>query len=105
MGLSAGHRRIDERSLAMHRAIAEKLREKPDLLAIARENLDRWQADAGRSGPYLREWRRILDLPLDEVLALMVREDERTTALRQSSPFAGILEPAERWAIYARFET
>ncbi len=26
------------------------------------------------------------------------------TALRQSSPFAGVLEPAERWAVYARFE-
>jgi hypothetical protein len=26
------------------------------------------------------------------------------TAQRQSSPFAGILEPAERWAVYSRFE-
>lgn len=26
------------------------------------------------------------------------------TALRQASPFAGILKPAERWAVYARFE-
>jgi hypothetical protein len=26
------------------------------------------------------------------------------TALRQCSPFAGVLEPKERWAVYARFE-
>jgi hypothetical protein len=33
----------------------------------------------------------------------MVEDGERMTALRQSSPFAGILEPSERWAVYARF--
>jgi hypothetical protein len=27
------------------------------------------------------------------------------TELRQATPFAGVLEPAERWAIYARFES
>ena len=36
------HARIDARSLAMHRAIAEKLRAKPELIDIARENLERW---------------------------------------------------------------
>ena len=64
----SGHQRIDERSLAMHPAIAEKLRAEPGLLAIARENLDRWQDQAGRSRPYLEEWRRILDFPLQDLL-------------------------------------
>jgi hypothetical protein len=104
MGFSGGHQRIDERSLALHRAIAEKLRGRPDLLEIARENLNRWHDQAGRCRPYLDEWRRILDCPLEDVLAMIVQEGERMTALRQSSPFAGILEPAERWAIYAWFE-
>jgi hypothetical protein len=96
--------RIDRRSLALHRAVAEKLRAQPQLIGIARENLRRWYAGAGRSQPYLDEWRRILDLPLEEVLSLMQQDDERMTALRQSSPFAGVLEPGERWAVYARFE-
>jgi hypothetical protein len=104
MSFVSGHRRIDERSLAMHRAIADKLRRRPELLVIARENLDRWQKQAGRSGPYLDEWRQILDRPLDEILRLIGQPDERMTAMRQSSPFAGILEPAEPWAIYAQFE-
>ena len=26
------------------------------------------------------------------------------TALRQANPFAGILTPRERWAIYAQFD-
>jgi hypothetical protein len=37
-----GHQRIDQRSLALHRAIAEKLRANPALIEIARDNLDRW---------------------------------------------------------------
>jgi hypothetical protein len=74
------------------------------LIEIARENLNRWYASAGRSQPHLDKWRRILDLPLEEVLSLIEKDGERTTALRQSSPFAGILEPAERWAVYAAFE-
>lgn len=101
---TSGHLRIDQRSLALHHAVAEKLRAHPELIEIARQNLTRWYAGAGRSQPYLDEWRRILDLPLEEVLALMEQDDERMTALRQSSPFAGVLEPAERWAIYDRFE-
>jgi len=99
----SGHRRIDERSVALHRAIAQKLRERPELLAIARDNLTRWQLLGGRSAPYLDEWQGILDRPLEDVLTLIEEPGERMTALRQSSPFAGILEPAERWAIYAQF--
>ena len=101
---SSGHLRIDRRSLALHHAVAGKLRAHPELIEIARENLSRWYAGAGRSRPYLDEWRRILDLPIEEVLALIEQDGERMTALRQSSPFAGILEPAERWAVYTRFE-
>ena len=98
------HQRIDERSLALHNAVAEKLRSEPALLEIAGENLKRWYEGAGHSRPYLDEWRRLLDLPLEDLLGLMVQESERMTALRQTSPFAGILKPAERWAIYRQFE-
>ena len=60
--------------------------------------------DGGPVNPYLDEWRRILDGPLEDFLRLIEQEGERMTALRQCSPFAGVLEPKERWAIYARFE-
>jgi hypothetical protein len=36
-----GHQRLDRRSLALHRAIAEKLRTNPALIAIARDNIER----------------------------------------------------------------
>jgi hypothetical protein len=102
-GPLTGHRRIDRRSLAMHRAIAAKLRADPSLLAIARENLDRWSQRQGRSQPYLDAWRELLNGPLEELLALMVEDSEKMTAMRQSNPFPGILTPRERWAIYDDF--
>jgi hypothetical protein len=88
----------------MHRAIAEKLRANPALIEIARDNLDRWSLTQGRSQSYWDAWREILNRPLPEILDLVVEESERMTAMRQATPFAGVLEPAERWAIYERFE-
>jgi hypothetical protein len=99
-----GHQRIDQRSIALHRAIAGKLRANPELIAIARDNLDRWTPALPRSRPYFDRWREILNRPLAEILELLTEESEPMTALRQATPFAGILEPKERWAIYERFK-
>ncbi|MDX2178460.1 MAG: hypothetical protein SFV18_02630 [Bryobacteraceae bacterium] len=101
----SGHERIDRRSVALHRAIAAKLAQDPELLEIARDNLRRWRAEAGRSTHYLEEWSRLLDRPLPELAALIVEDSERMRALRQSTPFAGVLDPKERWAIYDAFAT
>jgi hypothetical protein len=95
------HARIDARSLAMHRAIAGKLRARPELLRIAHENLERWTA--GRSQAYFNAWRELLARPLNELLELIVEDSEWMTAMRQCSPFAGVLDPRERWAIYDEF--
>lgn len=99
------HDRIERRSLELHRAIAAKLRTNPELLGIARDNLDRWSQARGRSQPYLNTWREILDRPLDEILRLIVEDTPRMTELRQSTPFAGVLEPRERWKVYDTFES
>jgi hypothetical protein len=99
-----GHRRIERRSLELHRAIAAKLRAHPDLIWIAHDNLDRWSAQGGRSQPYWDAWREILNRPLPEVLELLEEDSERMAALRQATPFAGVLDPAERWAVYDRFD-
>ncbi|MFN0168613.1 MAG: hypothetical protein ACKV22_19485 [Bryobacteraceae bacterium] len=98
-----GHLRIDRRSLALHRAIGEKLLANPALLDIARANLDRWSLAGGRSQPYWDVWREILNRPLAEIVDLLGEESERMDALRQAAPFAGVLEPAERWAIFEKF--
>ena len=88
----------------MHRAIASKLSADPTLLAIALDNLDRWTLTAGRSRPYLDAWREILARPIADVAALIVEDTEHMTAMRQNGPFAGVLSPQERWAIYREFE-
>ena len=91
-----GHERIDRISLELHRACARKLREHPELLTIARENLHRWSGLDSRSQPYFERWAEMLDLPLDQLLDLTVEEIERMTALRHTSPSAGVLDIAER---------
>ena len=99
------HDRIDRRSLALHRAIAEKLRSQPELLEIAWDNLNRWSAMKGSSQPYLDQWRNLLQFPLEDLLVLLQEDSPRMTDLRQASPFAGVLAPKERWHIYDTFES
>ena len=96
------HKRIEERSLALHREIASRLNNNPDLLAIAKGNLDRWiKKNAELS--VLREWQEILKGPLSRLLDMLVSGDEKSRRLRQSSPFCGILTPQERWKIYESY--
>ena len=87
----------------MHRAIVEKLRVHPELLAVAHHNLRRWSEQNGNSQPYFDEWKRILGRPPNEVLDLVVEDSERMRAMRQCTPFAGMLTPKELWKIYDAF--
>lgn len=98
------HRQIDERSLAFGRAIATKLADRPELIGRARATIDRWMRSASpRLRPALQEWLETLEGPIEGVVALMTSRDERSTRLRQSNPFAGVLTSAERNAIIRRF--
>jgi hypothetical protein len=94
------HSAIDARSLDMDRLIARRLRENPAVLDKARSVLAKWMTSCdGSVHPVFEEWRAILDGPVSGVLAVLEGEDQRSTRLRQSSPFCGILTPAERTAI------
>jgi len=98
------HEWVDRRSLALHDAVATKLEAQPELLQVARANVQRWlRANPAES---LHEWARLLDtLPLPALIALLRSADERATRLRQSSPFAGLLSPRERQAILIDYES
>ena len=99
------HRLIDERSLAFDRLIAAKLLANPTLVEKARVNLSRWLASAAPAvRTDLQEWQRLLDGPLETLLSILKSADQRATRLRQSSPFCGILTPAERTRILQEFE-
>jgi hypothetical protein len=103
-GTFSTHRLLDARSLAMHCLIARKIEEQPSLLRIARRNIAAWSRAAGQKVPhYLVEWRRILKRPWPQIAALVTEQSENAARLRQSSPFAGVLSPAERKRIYDAF--
>ena len=101
------HEWIDQRSLALDRAVAEKLRAEPALLDRARKTLERWlQRREPAIPPVFCEWREILaDWPVGQILELLTSGDENARRLRQSSPFCGILSPAERLAILREYES
>lgn len=98
------HEWIDQRSLALHEAVAAKLEARPELLDVARANLQRWLAASPVAA--LREWQEFLDrTSLPDLLALLRSPDEQAARLRQSSPFAGLLSPKERRAILDDYES
>ena len=89
------HIRLDERSLALHRLIAMKVR----------DNLRRRQESSDSPSLAFAEWARILTGTVDQVARFLEECSERATRLRQSSPFCGILTEAERRAIYESYST
>jgi hypothetical protein len=102
--LVRSHEWIDQRSLALHEAVAAKLEADAQLVEIARANLQRWLSTS--RNPALLEWRRLLDtLPQPELLSLLRSRGDDAARLRQSSPFAGLLTPRERQAILDRHES
>lgn len=89
-----GHGKAEWRSLAYHRAVAQRLDRR--ILSDARQRLDRWRRD-GRIHPiWAAEWQRVLDRPEDEIVRVLSSDSEHARALRQSSPFTGVLTDHER---------
>jgi hypothetical protein len=98
------HRISEARSLALHCLIARKIAAEPRLLDVARRNLAAWAARYGDSPPRaLEEWRLILARPWPVIASLITDPGEDAARLRQSSPFAGVLAPAERQRVYEAF--
>lgn len=88
---------LGQRSLALHRLIAEKIQQEPALFERVKATLARWETIAcANSQPYIREWQRLADLGLEKCLAVATEDSEQAAALRQASPFCGILSEEER---------
>jgi len=99
---AVSHELQDAVSLELARRVAIRLRASPELLALARDNLARWSrlnADAPSLLLCYDEWRTILERPLEEICGLLCAETGQGQRLRQNSPFAGVLSPAEVWEI------
>jgi len=99
------HEWIDRRSLALDKAIAQKLQQEPQLLQRAKDTLQRWIHQREPEIPLaLQEWQEILDTWL-KILELLTSFDEEARRLRQSSPFCGILSEEERLVIFRKFRS
>ncbi len=97
-------KRSDERSLALHRMIAEKLRHAPNLWQVPQDNISRWKERNGHLPPSICEWEHILNTKTHEqILALLESESEESVRLRSSSPFTGILSADERAKIFESY--
>jgi transcriptional regulator with XRE-family HTH domain len=96
--------REDRRSLALHRAIARRLRQTPEsVLVTAQANLQRMKEQHPHASSLLDEWGRILVRPVESIVETMVDPSTHARDLRHVTPFAGVLSDAERTAVYKRF--
>lgn len=92
----------DDFSLALGRAVAERLGADPEaVLSTARRNLAtmRRANDDGSAEPWFDAWNRLLDGPVEGVVAVLTTDDEHGRTLRQNNPFAGVLPNQQRWQL------
>lgn len=93
-----GHRRAELRSLAYHRAVAQRLDER--IMRDVQDRLARWLSQARIDPRYAQRWQTILTKPPAQVARVIGEDTPRMRDLRQNSPFAGMLsEPARLRAL------
>ena len=98
------HVTIDCRLLALHELVREKfLLDPAGVRSLAVRNLARWRCRGADCEGYA-QWVRILESASDRELAdILVERSERADALRQSTPFTGVITQAERAAVFLEY--
>lgn len=90
--LARTHDVLDRRSLALHMLIVETIRKNPELMAKVRANLARWSLTvAPGTQPYVQAWQKLLEQGDEAILQAAIATGEQANAMRQASPFAGVL--------------
>ena len=95
------HRIGERRSLALHRVVAARCREQPQLLHRAVEVFERWAQAEHMSPKDIETWRALFALGHDAVLRAITADDPSGRELRGTSPFAVLLAPRERWKLWS----
>jgi hypothetical protein len=88
--------RNEVKALALHRWLAARLVEDPSLVGLAKRRVMRLETSNPAGAAYYREWRALLDGPLEGLLAVLVDPSEHGCALRQESPFVDLVDQKER---------
>ena len=83
----------------MHHLVVAKIRRDPALFARVLATLARWRGTVCEaSQPYLMTWEALAQEGMEPCLRMAVEDSARAAALRQASPFAGLLSNEERFA-------
>jgi excisionase family DNA binding protein len=95
----------EQRSLWLAYAVAGRIVSDPDAaIARALRNIDTMRPRVrGSAGKWLDEWEKLLAGPIEMMLAAYTARDLRGRELRQHSPFAGLLDDAERTEVLGRW--
>lgn len=94
-----------ERSVALHTAVAERIRHDPEIVSRARRRVREWLRDGSVARVYAEAWAVPLEGPEGELTRALTARGERFDDLRQVSPFAGVLDAKERWRILKALES
>lgn len=95
-----GHHTAERRSLAYHDAIAERIARDPSIVERARTKVASWVASGGVHPKWIAAWSELLTRPLAELCDKLREPTEQMTALRQVTPFTGVLDARTRWTIW-----
>jgi hypothetical protein len=88
------------KSLAYHEVVARRLRENPALIEVARARVA-WLRERNPAGtPYYDRWDRLLQGPLEPLIAAMLDPSDRGHSLRQENPFMDLVTQRERAEIH-----
>ena len=97
------HLLLDDLKLWLAQAVLE-MADLPTVRAVSLSNLERWRAK-GTWGRAYEEWRQIVaHAPDHELIHIMTGEGDEPNRLRQSAPYAGIIDEQARLKVYARHD-
>ena len=90
--------RDERRSLWLAYVVAGQIATEPErMIGDALRHLDKMRPNArGQAKKWLDEWARLLNGPVDRILAALTDRSLRGRELRQNSPFAGALTAEQR---------
>jgi hypothetical protein len=94
------HELHDQRSLAIHRLVAERIRADHSLLAEPRRRVAEWQRACTMNPKYPQAWSVLLNGPIETLVEVLLDPGEVATELRHVSPFAGIIDMETRERIW-----
>ncbi len=94
------HQLGQERSRQVHRILASRIGQDLSIVAQARTTLARWVVDNRIHREYASKWALLLEAPTNQLVEVMTSDSQEAKDLRQVSPFAGCMDPRERWKVW-----